>query len=621
MSNLRLILTILLFVCGYNSYSQRLDIDKVIDTGNFHDTIQQLWLKSKPNINLLLNTANISSNNLYQVQIRTNVLLRYAFINEDYQLIDDLLSLYMKATTKVKHLDKYKFSYWDKNSNKRESIFKLDKEYPMWIDGNDPENISQEKILAVSQFLALISDAVFNIALIPPQNRTKTMYLFTDSYSKILDSHYERWILGMNVIDENDNIIKAGPFQRRGWNCKYNGIYTETRLSHNQLLDILLENKCGNGSSPNYCNSITDTDLWIIAGISNYLAAYYLDPTLVKNISHTDFYKDVYLPKANRLIESRITVTSLTDFSGNYVWGADFDNGSSYDHPDNKFAGYTNQYSFPTDRNIAPVENIGWDLSHARRFVNVFQTLYETKDYLGLNFPGENILKMFANQFAYKVFNGDFEYPLFANYFDGSNGWYRVDYNKRKNFGYGPSDMSIVAYSGGFMFWKDYNSDIKKIANSLYALIHTTNQQKVDFLNNRYEKNYWSNNTNSNLPYRVQSIFFKNNVLEVDNISTRFTLLSFYTSIATPNKKSSTLNSIHESVNLYPNPAWDQTFVISEKKITEISVYNLQGNLLYKKDHHNSIVSISLNEFSSGTYIVIIRDENNTISRTKLIVL
>lgn len=621
MQNLRLILTIILFVCGYNSYSQRLDIDKVLDSGNFHDTIQQLWLKCKPNINLILNTANISSNNLYQVQIRTNVLLRYAFINQDYQLIDDMLSVYMKAATKVKYLNKYTFSYWDKNSNKRESVFRLDNQYPMWIDGNDTINLSQERILAISQFLALISDAIFNIALIPPQNRTKTMYLFVDTYSKILDSHYERWILGMNIIDKNNNIVKAGPFQRRGWDCRYDGIYTETRLSHNQLIDLLLENKCGNGSSPKYCNSITDTDLWIIAGISSYLAAYYLDKTLVKTVSHPDFYKDVYLPKAIRLIESRINVTRLTDFSGNYVWGADFDTGSSYDHPDNKFAGYTNQYIFPTNSNFAPVENLGWDLSHARRFVNVLQTLYQTKDYLGLNFPGENILKMFANQFAYKVFNGDFEYPLFSNYFDGTNGWYRVDYDKRKNFGYGPSDMSITAYSGGFMFWKDYNPDIKIIANSLYALIHTSNQEKLDFLNQRYEKNYWTNRTTTNLPIRVQSIFFKNNVLEVDNISTRFTLLSFYASLAIPNKKSSPLNSIPDPVNLYPNPAKDQAIVISEKKITEISVYDLSGNLLYRKNHNNSIVSISLNEFSSGTYIVVIKDENNSISRKKLTVL
>jgi predicted Zn-dependent protease with MMP-like domain len=276
---------------------------------------------------------------------------------------------------------------------------------------------------------------------------------------------------------------------------------------------------------------------------------------------------------------------------------------------------------FPTNSNFAPVENIGWDLSHARRFVNVFQTLYETKDYLGLNFPGDNILKMFANQFAYRVFNGDFEYPLFSNYFDGTNGWYRVDYDKRKNFGYGPSDMSITAYSGGFMFWKDYNPDIKIIANSLYALIHTSNQEKLDFLNQRYEKNYWTNRTTTNLPIRVQSIFFKNNILEVDNISTRFTLLSFYASLAIPNKKSSPLNSIPDPVNLYPNPAKDQAIVISEKKITEISVYDLSGTLLYRKKHNNSIVSISLNEFSSGTYIVVIKDENNSISRKKLTVL
>lgn len=42
------------------------------------------------------------------------------------------------------------------------------------------------------------------------------------------------------------------------------------------------------------------------------------------------------------------------------------------------------------------------------------------------------------NQYVYRVFNGDYSHPLFHNYFDGSDGWYRVGYNGPE-FGYPPS--------------------------------------------------------------------------------------------------------------------------------------------------------------------------------------
>src|SRR5262249_28374171 len=36
---------------------------------------------------------------------------------------------------------------------------------------------------------------------------------------------------------------------------------------------------------------------------------------------------------------------------------------------------------------------------------------------------------MVVNQYVYRVFNGDYSHPLFHNFLDGSDGWYRVGYN------------------------------------------------------------------------------------------------------------------------------------------------------------------------------------------------
>lgn len=622
MKILKIYIVIILLLSSFYTFAQRIDFDKITSNPNFDDTIKQLWTKCKPNILSLVNTAGIKSYNLYEIQIKTNVLLKYAFIKNDYKLIDELLTLYLKLIPKLKTVNSYTFIYFDNEGKDKDKVLKLEQPYKMWIDATNSEKNYPEKILYVSQFLAMISDAIFNVALIPEKNRSKTMYLFAAKYAEILDSHYKRWIIGVDGWDtvSGEFFKKVGPFQRRGWECKYNNEFIPTRLTHYQLIDLLHDFKCGNGNSPKYCNSITDTDLWIIAGINSYVAAYNIDPDLVKVISNYEFYQYDYIPKANELILSRISTTILSNFDGETVWGADFDNGTRDDHPDYIFSGYDNPNNFPSQNNISPSKNVGWDLSHARRFVNVFNTLFQTKEYLELDFPGENIIKMFANQFAYKIFNRDFEYPLFSNFFDGTNGWYRVEYSKRKNFGYGPNDLSITALTGGILFWSYFNNDLRKIGNSLYALLHTSDPQKRNFLNQHYEKNHWSNDPNTNLPKRIQSQFFVNQTLENNHTSTNFTLLSFYASIAIPIKKSQQKELFLDNVSIYPNPAKEHAFVLSENKITEINLFDLTGILIYKTSCNNTIIHLPLSGINQGTYLVVIKDEFNNLYNKKLII-
>lgn len=69
--------------------------------------------------------------------------------------------------------------------------------------------------------------------------------------------------------------------------------------------------------------------------------------------------------------------------------------------------------------------------------MHVFDSLYENKEIIGLDFPDEIFMNQLTNQFLYCAFNGDFSKPLFTNFMDGTTGWYLVGYEKRTGFGYG----------------------------------------------------------------------------------------------------------------------------------------------------------------------------------------
>jgi hypothetical protein len=77
------------------------------------------------------------------------------------------------------------------------------------------------------------------------------------------------------------------------------------------------------------------------------------------------------------------------------------------------------------------------------------------------------------------VFNGDFSHPLFHNYFDGSDGWFRVGFNG-PGFGYPPSiycnmhnDQQRCLTPGNIIGWGQLafvNPDLARLEQSLVNL-------------------------------------------------------------------------------------------------------------------------------------------------------
>ncbi len=157
------------------------------------------------------------------------------------------------------------------------------------------------------------------------------------------------------------------------------------------------------------------------------------------------------------------------------------------DYNDYRFAGYGSEITktrSDTDPNSMFREDgtvkqppkslpkVGTDVSHARRF-NWF---FETVKRFGKPFDvtiGEETLAGWANNLAYRVSRGTLDDPHFTVFSDGVDGWYRVAYRGRKNFGYTLGDMDLHFVASSYGIFGVYNSDIR-VWMKAWAIKHQT---------------------------------------------------------------------------------------------------------------------------------------------------
>lgn len=72
------------------------------------------------------------------------------------------------------------------------------------------------------------------------------------------------------------------------------------------------------------------------------------------------------------------------------------------------------------------------------------------------------------------------------------------------------------------------------------------------------------------------------------------------------------------SIKLYPNPAKDKLTVEAETEITAITIYDIQGRIVYsRKDILNTSVPITVTSFKEGVYILKTQHKNGQVSRGK----
>jgi hypothetical protein len=96
------------------------------------------------------------------------------------------------------------------------------------------------------------------------------------------------------------------------------------------------------------------------------------------------------------------------------------------DYPDYAYTGVTTGPEAPTVPDSKP--GVGWDSSHSYRFPVVFRSLYETASFTGATFPARNDLVALANSYVHLAFDPTSTWPVFNNFLDGTDGWFRVGY-------------------------------------------------------------------------------------------------------------------------------------------------------------------------------------------------
>lgn len=228
-----------------------------------------------------------------------------------------------------------------------------------------------------------------------------------------------------------------------------------------------------------------------------------------------------------RLFERRLSVQTVHSpgLGDGAVTVADLDAGYWRLYADNRYAGYTGSQKPAVCQpqpeggmraqvlvdagSVSPVKNLGWDFSHARRLVQVLDALQRNRHALqawyGLTpdkLPPPDLAKAFAGQLVAGIWNGDTQRPLFANYWGGANGWYRVAYDNGTGAcyaGYPPFGLSDSFPTGGYATWGAYYPVIDEISRSIYALADSSDAEAAAFIRQHYGRLSAAASTNTRM--------------------------------------------------------------------------------------------------------------------------
>ena len=406
---------------------------------------------------------------IYDIQTLTQALMLMAKEQGSVALLDSLAAILLNATTTLQTVSFYPLNSW----NRRDSI-PLGKSYSMWlfprpltVDG-ERITVREEMILSSSQFLFQAAQLLYHTLNINPDHQHPNLQQLLSLFpSLLLEQHYQRWV------------IDSKPFRLSGWGCA-RGTY-----NHQEFLRLKRTRRFW--FKKPHCPVVTDTDLFIIAGVSLMVAAHTDHPDKVE-ISPENLLKyKAYLQEAEALLAARIDLRTIA-LPGREVEGFAFDNGMYRRYADHRYALYT-EPDFPGDHVRPPVpRDASWDISHARRFVYVFKAMEMVADKAQLTLDYNRYLHALAHQFYYVVYI-DTTRHLFANYLNGDNGWYRVNYHGAGS-GFPPYSLSLTALEGGWFFlgeryppiaelgiriWNTFNSNPEHF-NQYYGVLFRNHQ-------------------------------------------------------------------------------------------------------------------------------------------------
>lgn len=140
--------------------------------------------------------------------------------------------------------------------------------------------------------------------------------------------------------------------------------------------------------------------------------------------------------------------------------------------------------------------NIGWDFSHAQRLVPAFNTFARNRSNIDIvfgyhdqSFDPIKLRRAFANQIIDKIWNKDDRHPLFSNFWNGKNGWYRAGYENGTGScrpGQPPYSLTEAFLIGGYIQWGKFNPTIHLLSIQLYRVFHSSELSDIAFTSKYY---------------------------------------------------------------------------------------------------------------------------------------
>jgi hypothetical protein len=291
------------------------------------------------------------------------------------------------------------------------------------------------------------------IALLSPATRSPVLQKFVETYAPIL---------------VREHLIRVA---------------YETRFHGNPpgLPDVLVPLWQASGTDRRY--RMLDRDLWLIATAAEVLEAHRLAPDLVPLFGEEARLRQI-ATAGTAMLRRRTTAHPETkNAAGKRVGSLGYFEGDFDSHPDMIYSGDTTA-EYPQGKPPHPAHGVSWDVSHVQRLPVALRSLWDARLTLPGLFPDSSEMVLTINQYLYRAFQGDFSLPLLNNFFDGSDGWFRVGYAGRVNWGYPPVKWCGRPQRGrpclsrdGFTGWgllAFISPDLQRLGESVVALAAST---------------------------------------------------------------------------------------------------------------------------------------------------
>lgn len=260
---------------------------------------------------------------------------------------------------------------------------------------------------------------------------------------------------------------------------------------------------------------LTDKVLWQLTLYAHVAGMVQRDPTLRSELRLTAAQWGQLRAHANALaalVNKRTVRTTVPTGGATPQVALDLDTGFWRHYKDNRYAAYDGAEKpavcepdadgrlravIRLKPDTVPIRaDIGWDLSHARRLVHYLSAMQRNRVAVAAVWqvpesllPNDSTVQGFAWQLFTRVWNQDSQRPLFANYFSGANGWYRVAYDigtARCMEGYPPHGLTDAFPTGGYATWGPWLPQMHTLAARVYDLTQSADPDDRAFVERYY---------------------------------------------------------------------------------------------------------------------------------------